>query len=462
MSFLPKKLTLALFMGCLGLALACGGGGGGSTSTLPAPAVSISVTPGTATLLTGATQQFTATVANSSNTSVTWTVQEGASAGSIDSTGLFTAAPAVNGASVTVHVVATAVADTSKSATATMTLNARTYQGTWSTAASPVVQRLYGHALTLLKDGRVLMTGGLIATPYSIVDSCEIFDPTTNTWAETGKMSVPRRDHTATLLPNGKVLVAGGSPITGGNGFMTSAEIFDPATGSWVATGSMSTKRETGSAHLLPSGKVLVVAGYASDAEVYDPAAGAWSAAGSLGQPYLTGNQTMALSDGRVVVAGGTTSTTVLANAKLYNPATNTMTDIAPMSETRTFLQGVALLNGKVLVCGGSYLNGSTYVPRATAEVFDPATGAWTATGSMISFHSFAHGALLSNGRLLVFGGSDNAGNKSEIFDPATGTWNATGTTGGSRMWGRAIRLKDGKVLVVGGNPSNPYAEIYQ
>lgn len=440
------------------LATACGGGGGGST---PAP-VSISLSPAAASVAIGATQSFQATLGNTSNTAVTWSVQEGAAYGTIDASGLFTAPLVINGSTAAVHVVATSVADSSKSATATVTLNARAYQGTWTVAASPALLRAYGHSLTVLKDGKVLLAGGLLSTPYSITASCEVYDPATGAWTPTASLSTPRRDHTATLLPSGKVLVAGGSPITGGNGFLTSCEVFDPATGTWTATGSMATKRETATANLLPNGKVLVAAGYATTAEVYDPASGTWSAAGDLGQPYLTATRSLMVPDGRVVVPGGSTSGTIVAACSLFSPSTGTTATTGALAEPRAFYQGTGLLSGKALVCGGSYLSGSTYVPRQSAELFDPATGAWSAAASMISPHSFAQSALLSNGRFLVWGGSDSAGAKAEIYDPAANTWTATGNAAGTRMYGAAVTLRDGRVLVVGGNPASAYAELFQ
>src|SRR5207302_1098962 len=144
------------------------------------------------------------------------------------------------------------------------------------------------------------------------------------TWSETGSLITARAQHTATLLPNGKVLVTGG---TNNCCVFASAELYDPAAGSWTATGSLATARDHHTATLLPDGKVLVAGGYGGDgaylasAELYDPASGTWAATGSLANKRYVHTATL-LPNGKVLVAGGHDGNGHLASAELYEPAT--------------------------------------------------------------------------------------------------------------------------------------------
>src|SRR5207253_2139636 len=144
-------------------------------------------------------------------------------------------------------------------------------------------------------------------------------------FANTGSLILPRTNHTATLLPNNQVLVAGGFH----NAVNGSAELYDPVTGAWTATGNLRTKRGRHTATLLPDGKVLVAGGsdgngYLSDAELYDPATGTWTPTGSLLTPRLGPTATL-LQNGKVLVAGGA-YTDYLSTAELYDPATGVWT----------------------------------------------------------------------------------------------------------------------------------------
>jgi N-acetylneuraminic acid mutarotase len=322
------------------------------------------------------------------------------------------------------------------------------------------------HTTTLLPNGKVLVTGGA----WSFQDghllnavalaSAEVYDPATGTWSATGSMSVPRRGHTATLLPDGKVLVTGGGNFSGP--LLASAEVYDPATGTWSATGSMATARLVHTATLLPNGKVLVAGGGDSSnpgttglAELYDPATGTWSATGSLSGPRRSHSATL-LSNGKVLVVGGSTGSTTFASAELYDPATGTWSMTGSMSVPRRAHTTTLLSNGQVLVTGGSTFGTSVTGPFASAEVYDPATGTWSTTGSM-SVTRISHTAtLLTTGKVLVAGGgSGGIVASTEVYDPATGTWSAAGTLATPRMDHSARLLPNGKVLVVGGVRNN-------
>ena len=173
----------------------------------------------------------------------------------------------------------------------------------WTATGSMGTART-GHTATLLQSGKVLVAGGSDGSVY--LSSAELYDPATGTWTSTGSLADARGNHTATLLPSGKVLVAGG--LGSGFTYLSSTELYDPASGMWTATGSLGTARWGHTATLLPSGKVLVAGGFnagsLSSAELYDPASGTWTATGSMSTPRY-GHTATLLPSGKVLVAGG-------------------------------------------------------------------------------------------------------------------------------------------------------------
>jgi hypothetical protein len=236
----------------------------------------------------------------------------------------------------------------------------------WSLTGSMGTAR-YSHTATLLPSGQVLVAGGVDDTPV-VVSSAELYDPATRTWMATGNMGVPREAHTATLLASGKVLVAAGY----GTAPLSSAELYDPATGMWTPTGSLAHARQSHTATLLPSGKVLVAGGYngtsLSSAELYDPATRIWAATGSMGTTRNGPTATL-LSLGQVLVAGGY-SFRYLSSAELYDPASGLWTATAGMGTARFAPTATLLPSGKVLVAGGGL--GTGYL--SSAELYDPGT----------------------------------------------------------------------------------------
>jgi len=316
----------------------------------------------------------------------------------------------------------------------------------WSTTGSMTTARA-SHTATLLPSGKVLVAGGQNGSGYS--SSAESYDPSSGTWSATGTMATARYGHTATLLPNGKVLVAGGE---GSSGYLASAELYDPSSGTWSETGSMTMARDGHTATLLPSGKVLVAAGYnggpMSSAELYDPSSGTWSATGSM-TTARDGHTATLLPNGQVLVAGGYGSGGALSSAELYGPSSGTWSATGSMTTARDGHTATLLLNGKVLVAGGT--NGSGAF--ASAELYDPASGTWSATGSLATAR-FGHTAtLLPNGQVLVAGGYGSGGalSSAELYDPSSGTWSATGNMTTARGNHSATLLPNGQVLVAGG-----------
>ncbi len=320
--------------------------------------------------------------------------------------------------------------------------------GTWTTTGSLGAARIQ-HTATLLPNGTVLVTGGYNSS--AALASAELYDQTNQTWTATGSLGQARDNHTATLLPNGKVLVAGG--INGPS--LASAELYDPASGSWTGTGSLATARQVHTATLLPNGKVLVAGGAGSStgsplasAELYDPASGTWTATGSLGGARFYHTATL-LPNGKVLVAGGNNNTNALASAELYDPASGTWTATGPLATSRFEHTATLLPNGKVLAAGG--LSGGS--PLASAELYDPASGTWTATGSLGAARYLHTAALLPSGKVLVAGGQGSSSLlvSVELYDPASGSWTATGSLATARQIHTATLLPNGKVLVAGG-----------
>jgi len=280
--------------------------------------------------------------------------------------------------------------------------------GTWSgTGGFPSSIGNGDHTATLLPNGQVLVTGD----PYPMVLlSAELYDPASGTWSATGELPEPRHSHTATLLPDGKVLVVGGLVVSARP---PTSELYDPATGNWSPTGNPSTSRAQHTATLLPNGKVLVTGGDVvlaggafatqASAELYDPATGTWTSAGNLVTPGLRYQHTATLlPNGMVLVAGGTTSvSTPLASAELYDPASNTWSATATLSTPRTTHTATLLPNGMVLVAGGISTQATI---THTAELYDPAAKKWSPTGSLATERYEHTATVLPDGVGLVCG----------------------------------------------------------
>lgn len=316
----------------------------------------------------------------------------------------------------------------------------------------------YYHTATLLTNGLVLVVGGYNGT--NSVSNAELYDPVTETWTFTGNLNTPRNDHTATLLPNGKVLVAGGN-VGGINSSSTNTtELYDPVSGTWSPSGTMSRVRSRHSAALLASGKVLVSGGLINSpgttAELYNPLTGFWTATGSMLVQRWSHSTTLLLN-GKMLVLGSILPFNVNIAPDLYDPIKGTWTvtggpNLQPGGCTSTFLS-----NGKILRAGGAATASASASPLGatnTASLYDPDTGTWTATGSMTAKHARHSATLLPNGQVLVAGGVDSANAISasaDIYDSATGTWAATGPLNSARFLHTATLLPNGKVMIAGG-----------
>lgn len=352
----------------------------------------------------------------------------------------------------------------------------------WVATGSMLTPRAAGHSVTLLLDGRVLVAGGGTA-------SAELLDPLTLTWSATADMTEARTSHTATLLRDGRVLVAGGgtsygvySPIS------RTAEIYDPATGSWTRTGDMTEARRLHTATLLPGGIVLVAGatdggyGLRSSAELFDPATGTWTPTGSMTDDRWWHTATL-LPDGRVLAVGGRSGEVAagpccvpLSSAELYDPVSGSWTTTESMLDLRGGSTATLLPDGRVLVAGPAFVG-----EEHSAELYDPAAESWTVAQDMITPRSMVSATLLLDGRVLVAGGTGTSWgntepsydglNNAELYDPLDGSWTLTAPLLGPRVNQVAVRLLDGRVLLVRGasttlqngdaTPSDPDAEVY-
>jgi hypothetical protein len=309
-----------------------------------------------------------------------------------------------------------------------------------------------------LNNATILVAGGLVTGGNGVrtrTDKAEIFvegGANSHTFQPTGPMTQPRYLHTLTLLGDGRVLVVGGADMSDGSGNLASAEIYDPSTGKFTATGSMSVGRAEHIATLIPGAagnKVLVAGGYGggtlplASAELYDVTSGTFSPTGSMTTPRQRQTATL-LDSGLVLITGGIDDYShVLASAELYDPKTGIFRATGSMTTRREWHTATLLGDGRVLVTGGIGADQST--PLASAEIYDPVTGKFTATGSMKVARS-QHTAAWVQGSLIqgvaVVGG--DPGNSLEVFDPTTGTFryfqnllgptSAAATMGGDRL----------------------------
>lgn len=314
----------------------------------------------------------------------------------------------------------------------------------WTPAGMMSTVRRY-HTATLLPNGQVLVVGG--GAPSGL-KSAELYDPATRTWKPAASLSTARFWHTSTLLPSGQVLVVGGA----GPGGLTSVELYDPATNTWKPAASLNASHSQHTATLLPSGQVLVVGGYTgtylASAELYDPATNTWKPAASLTSGRSVPTATL-LPNGQLLVVGGGGDAGALASAELYNPVTNTWKPAASLSTPHAQHTATLLPGGQVLIVGGI---GSGSLPTG-AELYDPATDSWTPVASLATARTEHTATLLPSGQVLVAGGYTGGQTVAsvELYDPATGSWKAAVPLTIKRQWHTATLLPSGQVLVVGG-----------
>jgi hypothetical protein len=431
----------------------------------------LTISPTAVTLPLNGTLTFTA-VGSASN-SVTWTVQE-KGGGAINGVGFYAAPNAVG----FYHVVATSIEETTVTASATVSVT--TSSGRFTPTGS--LREARGlHTATLLPDNKVLVAYGsnsssyIDATGYVGLSSIEVYDPVSGTFTEiVGESGAGIFGHTATLLPNGKVLLAGGFVNSvwdyGSSTSSNETSLYDSATSVFSETGNMTAPRGGHTATLLANGKVLIAGGADQDltgtglvsAELYDPSAGTFTQTGSMAVGRFLHTATL-LQNGKVLIVGGvlTSVSDPVATAEVYDPVTGTFTMTGAMATAREQHTATLLTDGRVLIVGGTTSTGTT--ATATAEVYDPSTGSFSVTGSMAEARTFNTATLLPNGKVLVAGGGDE-NSSAEVYDPGTSSFSITGGMEIGRSGHTATLLSDGSVLVAGGGifAGLASAEFYQ
>lgn len=335
----------------------------------------------------------------------------------------------------------------------------------WSPVA-PLFDARSNHTLTVIpQTGKILAVGG--ANASTTLDTSEVYDPVSHTWSRSGNMHNRRSHHTATLLPNGTILAAGGfTPLAGSTGATKSAEIYYPQTGTWVETAPMSSSRTFHAAVLLPDGNPMMLGGftngqYLSSTEVFFSTAHRWingpSIGGGAGEARANFTATL-LRDGRVFVVGGVNASNgVLNTTWLFNPLTWTWSAGANLNTGRHSHTATLLRDGRVFVVGGNSGLGEI----GKAEIYDPVANTWTRTtaapisGNDLGIPRLNHTAtLLPDGKILIVGGFTAIGGPiiySEGFDVDFSTFQMQGKINGARGDHASILMPDGWLLNVGG-----------
>ncbi len=327
-----------------------------------------------------------------------------------------------------------------------------------------------GNSATLLKNGKVLIAGGDNGRSPMIA-AAELYDPAKHAFTVTGNMKNPRGGHVATLLADGRVLMTGGM-----DEFKVSsaAEVYDPASGDFTAVEPMNIKREKHTATLLNNGQVLIAGGYPGEAyptantELYDPAKGKFL----QGPPMTVARQNHTatlLPDGRVLLTGGMGSKGAQSSAEIYDPKTGSFTAAGNMKAARQGHAATLLKNGQVLVTGGS---AGSIPAEKSAELYDPATSRFTPVDDMAVAREGHQATLVPNGEVLVVGGSGiNPQHRYlasvELYNPETRHFTLLGEMLLPRFGPTLTLLDNGQVLVTGRFSAPGYfatstAELYQ
>ncbi len=413
----------------LSMVTACGGGGGGSTTAAEAPTLSLTNASSNLAPFYPGNPIFLLPTYTSGAGKITWLDNAGATQTRyIDKSGTLVQ---INPLVTTVYTLTVTYQDPTQVRTNLLTKTESLTVTVTPVATPPVALDLGGemtvarsdHASVLLPDGRVLVIGG--TDSVNVLKSSELFDPSTETWRASGDMKTARRGHSATLLTDGKVLVTGGFD---GKAALATAEIYDPSTGVWTAAlGPMTSSRRFHSATLLSDGKVLIAGGVVGPLVTADPKA-----------------------------------------TELYNPATGLFTAYATFTETaagsgigtglalpeaRQGHTATKLSTGNILFVGNSGVN-SAAAKLLAYDSATPTASAWTLAGTMANTRYNHAAVVLTDNKVFVTGGfgtQTGTSKSAEIYDPTSNAWSSAASMATDRALHTSTKLQDGRVLVVGG-----------
>ncbi len=326
------------------------------------------------------------------------------------------------------------------------------------------------HMVIALPNGKILVTGGAgNADASNVLATAELYDPVGHSFSTTaGPMSAPRADHTVTLLQNGLVLVTGG--FTDTVYAQASADLYNPTTNTFTPVPTpMTTPRAEHAATLLANGTVLITGGNdnngntVASAEIYDPVTNTFSATANVMNSVRQAHHADLLPNGKVLISGGLDgNNNALASAEIFDPVAGTFTPTGNMTTARGNHSSALLYNGQILVAGGLTGPGTALVLTGTAELYDPATGAFTPTASMSIPRGHYAGIVLDDGTIFISGGATlPAGTNADVYNPATQTFSTTGNFTVVQTGGREAVAPDGTVLLASGvNNANPAVTV--
>lgn len=430
----------------LGLQVGCGSGTAG-----PPSSTTLRLLPARADLKVGGSLQVRAEDDLGNPVKAAFSVVE-AQGGTVDTSGCYLA-PLSAG---TFHLRATSEAG----AIAEAAVAVSAYQGELRLVPPSLYTRM-DHSASLLADGSVLLAGGLESSLL------ERYLPVTATFVQAGDLGAKRWAHQATELPDGTVLFTGGM---GASGVLATAQVYDPVTGVRPA-GTLATARMLHAAVALADGRVLLTGGlpaagsdtYATaSAELFDPATGRFTATGGMGEPR-TGHTATRLADGRILVCGGRDSTCVLgcpqrvwSSAECFDPRTGAFSPVGAMTQARYGHTATLLPDGRVLIAGGTTPELPDTDVSAAMEVFDPATGRFYPAGNLLRPRSQHTATLLTDGQILFAGGRTYgegtlASATLEMLDLGRAQSRLVTSSWTTRYRHTATRLPSGEVILAGG-----------
>jgi IPT/TIG domain/Kelch motif/Galactose oxidase, central domain len=439
-------------------------GGGTSGTSVLAVHLTIKVFQTAALWAPNSTNDVWARVSGGVKGTITWSIQEGSAGGQLIVNDVFDSslnvrkmgyiAPTVPG---TYHVIATSDDDPTQQAQAVVTVaaTAEIFKKTGNLTTDHQID----FSATRLADGRVLIAGG--GNGVALVSAAELYDPGTGTFIATGSMTQARMQQTATLLHSGKVLVCGGIDSSGNA--LSSCELYDPSTGIFTLAASMSGQRLNHTATLLADGTVFISGGDRlhqgrGTCELYDPVANTFKSTADLTAPRFVHTATL-LNNGKLLITGGFNPIigADLASAEIYDIAANTSTPTGSMSLSRRFHNAVLLSTGKVLVTPGEDLLSADML-----EIYDPVSGKFSQAQLHIGRND-GTAIVLSDGRVLLAGGAflSEVLFSAEVFDPITQSLVFTDNAAVDHFLGRSVLLTNGTILIVGSDFSPIHADIY-